>query len=396
MTHYHAIIAGGGAAGLSLAYHLTQGPLRHLSLLIVDQDAKDHNDRTFCYWTDLGAPSGDPFEAIVHRTWDRLRVAGEAGENVIDMGAYRYKMIRGIDLYRSARRELPARGAVEFLRGTVERIDDGDEAAHVVVDGRRYTAAWAFDARGGRTIPQPDPARYHRLVQQFTGWEVATSHETFCPHVATFLDFRMPQQGALRFFYVLPLSERRALVECVVIARAQIAAAACEQALAAYLASVLGLHRGVTCGDAYRVEREEHGATALTDQPFPRRVGRRIMTIGVLGGRVKPSTGFAFLRIQQDSAAIARSLLTVGHPFAVPPDSRRYRLYDSLLLQIMARHAEKVAPIMTALFKNNPAERVCRFLDERASPWENLGLIATLPPAPFLQALFRREVLRRV
>src|SRR5690348_10850966 len=110
MTHYDAIIAGGGAAGLSLAYHLMQSPLRDLSLLIVDQQAKDRNDRTFCYWADRRSPSGDPFDAIVHRSWDRLRVAGDACDRVIDLGAYRYRMIRGIDLYRFARQELPALG----------------------------------------------------------------------------------------------------------------------------------------------------------------------------------------------------------------------------------------------------------------------------------------------
>jgi lycopene beta-cyclase len=37
MQHYDLIIAGGGAAGLSLAYHLLLSPLRNRSILIVDK-----------------------------------------------------------------------------------------------------------------------------------------------------------------------------------------------------------------------------------------------------------------------------------------------------------------------------------------------------------------------
>jgi lycopene beta-cyclase len=120
------------------------------------------------------------------------------------------------------------------------------------------------------------------------------------------------------------------------------------------------------------------------------------MTIGAKASRIKPTTGYAFMRIQHDSAAIVRSLLEAGHPFDVPADSRRYRLYDSMMLQIMSRHGGQIKPIFTAMFKNNPIERNLRFLDEVASLWENVRLIATLPPRLFLQALFRLVVLRRV
>lgn len=49
-------LAGGGSAGLNLAQALLQSPLRERSLLIVDQDPKDTNDRTWCSWL-VGSPS---------------------------------------------------------------------------------------------------------------------------------------------------------------------------------------------------------------------------------------------------------------------------------------------------------------------------------------------------
>jgi lycopene beta-cyclase len=114
------------------------------------------------------------------------------------------------------------------------------------------------------------------------------------------------------------------------------------------------------------------------------------------GGRVKPSSGYAFERIQQDSAAIVRSLLQVGHPFGIPPDSRFFGLCDSLMLQVMFRHGERLKPIFTAMFQKNSIRRIFRFLDGRTFPLESLALMASMPRRLFLAAWFRVKVLGKI
>ena len=81
---------------MSLAYHLIHSPLRDRSILIVDKDAKNRNDRTWCFW----ANQSTLFDDIAHRSWSQLRVVGEGFEKTVDLQAYRYKMIRGIDFYQ--------------------------------------------------------------------------------------------------------------------------------------------------------------------------------------------------------------------------------------------------------------------------------------------------------
>lgn len=377
---YDYIIAGGGAAGLSLAYHLVHSPLRDRSILIVDKDAKDRNDRTFCFWTDRPGP----FDEVVHRSWSQLQFVGEDFEKVLDLGAYRYQMIRGIDFYRFVRDALSAYPNVEFLQGTVERIDDGSDQARASVDGQIYTGKWIFDSRFRFSTFKPDPARTHSLRQHFIGWVIETPGKAFNPQAATFLDFRTPQKNEMRFFYVLPFSERQALVEYVLLSPDDY-----DQALKDYLESALGIKD-------YRILAREAGVNPLSDYPFRRRAGRRVMTIGTLGGRVKPSSGYAFTRIQRDSAAIVHSLLQEGHPFNVPGTPGLYRLCDSLMLQVMYHQGGRIKSIFTAMFKNNPIERIFHFLDETASPWENLSMMASLPPWLFLWAWFQLKVLGSV
>lgn len=385
MKPYDFIIAGGGAAGLSLACHLVQSSLRDRRVLIVEQESKDQNDRTWCFW----AHQPTLFDEIVSYSWRQLQVFGEGFAKTLDLHTYRYDMIRGVDFYRFARQTLSLSSQVDFLQGRVELIEDGDQEASVLVDGQRYVGAWVFDSLFNRKAFQPDQLHYHCLQQQFKGWEVETQEPVFHPQTATFMDFRTSQERGAHFFYVLPFSECHALVESVLCTAAPADWQHCEQAMCLYLHKVLGIQ-------SYRIRREEQGISPLTDWPFPRQTGERIMTIGVQGGRIKPSTGYAFQRIQRDSLAIVRSLLQVGHPFRVPASPRRYRFFDAALLEMMARHKEQTASVLTALFKHNSVERIFRFLDEAASPWENGVMVPFLPPRLFWQSLFQIAALRRV
>ncbi len=99
MQMYDFIIAGGGAAGLSLACEMIHSPLRDRSILIVDKDAKDRNDRTWCFWADRPTR----FDAIVSRSWSRLRFASSTYTKIVDLYPYRYQMIRRTGYHRADR-----------------------------------------------------------------------------------------------------------------------------------------------------------------------------------------------------------------------------------------------------------------------------------------------------
>ena len=366
---YDFIFAGGGLSGLMLAYHLARSPLREASMLIVDRDAKNRNDRTWCYWT----KESTPFDKIAQREWKHIRLVGDYFEKEIDLGDYHYQMIRGIDFYRFVQQDLGTFPNIRFMQATVDAIQEEGNHARVLVNGQSVTARWVFDSRFDWKRFNPDQA--HMLRQYFVGWEIETSEEAFDPEIPTLMDFRTPQKQAMRFFYMLPFSKRRALVEYVTLARDHY-----NDALRNYIERELGI-------GAYKIVATEGGVNPMTDYAVTRRADKHILNIGTRGGRIKPSTGFAFTRIQRDSEAIVQSLVAHSHPFDLPSDSRRYRYFDTLMLDVMQRHGDQIQSIFTALFTNNPIERVLRLLDEEGSLIENAQLIASLPPKLFLEAI---------
>jgi lycopene beta-cyclase len=372
------LIAGGGAAGMSLACHLLRAGLGDRRLLLVDRDPRDDERRTFSYWT--RTPTA--FDDIRLRSWSRLRVCGAGYERTFDLGDYRYETVRGGDFQRRVRGMLAGHPGAELREGTVEEIRDGAESAWAKVDGRWLRARWVFDSVPDRR-DFAAPAGGILLRQRFRGWEVETPDDRFDPETPVFFDFRTPQDGAVRFFYLLPYESRRALVEYV-----SYGPDVPREAMRTYVEETLGIPE-------YRVVYDESGASPLADRVSRRRRGRRVLRIGMHGGRLKASTGYAFVRILRDSAAIVRSLERRGHPFAVPNDRWRYRFLDALMLRMMVRQAARIPDVFQRMFARNPIGRVLRFLDEEAGPAEILRLGLTLPIAPFLRTLLRWGIGRK-
>ncbi len=380
MTFDYAIL-GGGAAGLSLALELVHSSLSGRSILIVEKDAKNTNDRTWCFWPDVP----NPLDGIVFHTWPNLRIRGENFDRTFEIHPFRYVMVRGLDFYNYARGELMQHN-VTIVRGVGE-VQDGKDAARIRVEGKEYEAAWAFDSRLRTTDIVQAPLRYNYLIQHFKGWEIQTESAVFDPHTATLFDLYTPQRGGVTFFYVLPFSARYALVEYTVFSQEVLPDGDYDQALQDYLHRELGLVD-------YRILKEERGVIPMTDHPFPRRLGERILAIGTRGGRVKPSTGYAFARIQRDSRRIVDSLVRHSHPFAIRPDPRRYRFYDALLLEVLKGDPFAGRRVLSAIFARNPVQRVLRFLDDGSSLGDDLLIISSCPLWPFLEAL-GREVKKR-
>ncbi len=388
---YDFIIVGGGASGLSLALHLVHALPVYRSILLIEKDTKQTNDRTWCFWT--ARPT--PYDRIAFRVWQCARFTTFNTDRILPLTPYRYVMLRGLDFYRYAQARLMRQPNVRLMRASVDQVRDSEDGSEglVRVGGRWLAGEWVFDSR-----PRPYQQQYghgfghssahcqrhHYLKQHFVGWEVCNPRPVFDPSCATLFDLRAPQKGGFSFFYLLPFSPQHALVEYTVFSPSELPESEYRQALQDYLRHTLGA--GGEAG-SWEVLSEEAGVIPMTDRPFRRRLSRRVMAIGTPAGMVKPSSGYAFARIQRDSRAILHSLLLHGHPFDVRPGPPRFRWYDRLMLEVMQNQPHEVKRVFTALFLRNPTGRVLRFLDEQTTLTEDVQLLSTLPARPFLKAL---------
>jgi len=378
---YDYIITGSGCAGLSLAMHLiSSGKFSDKKILIIDKDAKQKNDRTWCFWE----KEAGLFQAIVYKEWNLLLVQAPSFSKELAIKPYTYKLIRGIDFYTYCMEQIKKHPNITFLQAGVENIISTEEETVVVADGKRLHCRFVFNSI---LFTKPSLAKGDIwMLQHFKGWFIKSSAAIFDPAVATIMDFNADQKEGTTFFYLLPFSPTSALVEYTLFSEKILPDDAYENALKQYVEALPGI-------EEYTISEKEFGVIPMTNHRFIK-TDKSIVHIGTAGGQTKGSSGYTFRFIQKQVAAIVKSLEETGHPFTVKKGSKRFSFYDSVLLNVLKEKKVTGREVFTTLFQKNDPESVLRFLDNESTLAEEISIISSLPKPPFMQAALRHTIAR--
>jgi len=378
MPNYDYIIIGAGASGLLLADALcSDAHFTHKSILLLDKSDKGTNDRTWCFWeTDEG-----PFDDIIHKSWPKIHFAGEHLNIRPEIAPYTYKMLRGIDFYQHYLSKLKSCSNIQFEQDEIEDLTEEEE--RVVVKGKKsdYTALYVLDSRFDYKKVREE-SKYPVLQQHFLGWFIQTNQSVFDAETASFMDFSIPQKGNTRFMYVLPLSDREALVEYTLFSENVLEKSEYEEAIKEYLTNKLGI-------ETYEISEVEQGNIPMTCYDFTKANTKRILKIGMAGGWAKASTGYTFYRSVKKVKALVTHLKK-ERPLTTFDKKTRFWFYDLLLLDILAKNNQMGRAIFESLFKKRNPQLIFKFLDEDTRIWEEVYIMAAPQPWPFIKALLNR------
>ncbi len=376
---YDIIIAGGGAAGLSLAYRLSQSTLAGKRTLIIEKEDKKINDRTWCFWD-----SGDNhFEEVVSKSWSKIVVRKQGSEQVLDISPYRYQMIRGIDFYRYTHRIIRKNRHFHFIKAEITSITNQDEKALIHTPNGVYTGELVFNSLPAQA-PDTIDRKNNYLLQHFKGFVIKTKSPAFKADRVHFMDFSVPQQGQTRFGYVLPFNEKMALVEFTLFSEELLPETEYDILLTDYTENNLGIKD-------YEIVEREFGVIPMTDIPFASAENDQVVNIGVRGGLTKGSTGYTFRRIQDDCHRLVQEL-EANYPKVHSFGNRhngRFRFYDSVLLHVLAGNLYPADDVFFTLFKKNPPQKVLKFLEEKTAVSEDIPILASMPVIPFLKGAIK-------
>lgn len=375
---YDVVVLGAGASGLSFLCHLGAiGAGRRLRVAVVDDD-RDGADRHWAFWT----AQPEIVEPAVVRTYHRICTDTLGRHQRHALEPYRYCVVSRSGLRDLARSSLPR---ATWLRGRALAPRPGSPASVRLDDGTVLRAPLVLDGRGRPETPAHAPATGPLLHLQFSGARVRTTRRTFDPRTATLFDFRTPQCGEARFVYVLPVSPHEAFVEltCFTARRAPLTPASATRTLRSYLLETTG--HGAHC-----LHLREHGGYPLggceTASPGP-----GVVELGTRAGLLKPSTGYAFGRIQRDAARLATSVAH-GGPLTHEPHKRRFSWLDTVFLSAVADDPCVLEHAFDALLHGDDAAAgLLRFLDEDSALGQDVRLVSRLPWRPFVAAVGSRK-----
>lgn len=377
---YDIIIAGAGASGLSLVWHILQSQkLQDKQILLADRQFSISNDRTWCFWDDTHMP----FDNLIHHSWNQLEVVARSNRMQEHLVRYRYHCIRSLD-YRSHILSL-AHASPNITLLETDILDfktDGGNAVMETGDGE-YRASYIF-----QSVMNPPGFENEKtdisLKQQFLGWEIKTVQPIFNPDKAVFMDFDVLQKSGVTFFYTLPFSDNTALVEYTQFSSMLQSVEGFEEGLKNYLRSKMNLSE-----KDYTIIRKETGVIPMEDRHYPATYCEHVFNIGTSGGLTKPSTGYTFTRIHRHSAAIVSSL---ENSTSMPEQKRstyRFRVYDIMLLYLLDNDVDMSVTIFHNLFEKNRFDRILQFLEEETHFGQELAIFSSLPPLPFLKSIWK-------
>lgn len=367
MKHFDIIIAGSGAAGLQLAYRISHDAFfSDKKILLIDQDEKNANDRTWCYW-ERGEGSWDD---IVRHTWKNVFVKTDQQKLSFDLGAYSYKMVRSADFYRKVYSRLRSQANFSFKVSKVLGVMDFDNRAEIVLEDEKISADLVLSSIPDFTQAM-NSEKFPFLIQHFGGWFIKSREACFDSASIEMMDFSVPQKGNTRFMYVLPHNAHEALVEYTLFSDTLLQKEEYEASIVDYLQK-----KGIT---DYEITEKEFGQIPMTCFPFHKNNGRHLHYLGSAGGWTKPSTGYTFYHAGKKSREVVDALKSVWTSDTAMP-VRKYRFYDAVVLDLLKRRNDLGAAFFASVYGSNKIEDVFDFLNEESNLKQDLLLILRSKP----------------
>lgn len=382
------VILGAGLAGLSFACALLEHGVPDRIVILERRDGVP-SAGSWCTW----ATEPLRFAELARRSWDRWSIVSDGTRATARSPEHPLLLLEAPTVLDAARERLLAAAQVELRTGVeVLGLSERADAVSIHTSAGTVVADHVFDARGQAPTGACEPAERSggiELRQSFLGWTVAFDDPTLSAQEATLMAFDGADAEGLAFHNVLPLDARTALIR-----HARLAATA--PGPAHHRARLTALLTDLASGGGWRVLAEERGELAMTTRAFPAHRGPRIHTLGAAAGAVRPSSGYAFSRIQRHSTEMARALVAGARSGAARWPERVGPAHlaglDAIFLHALAAEPQRFPEIFLEMARRVPGTGFARFMTDMSSPLEEARMIAALPKEPFLAAALRAGV----
>ena len=354
MKDFDYIIIGGGCAGLSLAYELEiHEKLKDKTLAIIEPRKEYKRDKTWSFWK--VAPHN--FDDCVKKNWENFSINIPGKTNYLECKNFPYQSIDSGLFYEKIKNKLKKNKNIFFFKN-IEEINKQNSLVFNSV---------------------PNIKKNHlNLWQHFCGVEIKTDNDIFDEKIFNLMDFDCEQRESVHFFYTLPYTKNRALVETTWLSKMNDNSQKdYENQINNYIKNNLKIKN-------YEITYKEEGAIPLF-YPLNKNEKNKI-NIGTAGGMTRLSTGYTFLNIQEHSKYIRENIDNISKAKKFEID-RKYKFLDEIFLRVLKKNPEKMSDVFFRMFKTSP-KTVIKFLSNKSNFLEDLSIIFKMPKYIFIKALF--------
>ncbi|MFL2888139.1 MAG: lycopene cyclase [Pelagibacterales bacterium MED-G40] len=351
MKEFDYIILGGGCAGLSLAYELDiHQKLNDKRLAIVEPRSEYKRDKTWSFWKVV--PHN--FEDCVKKSWKEFSVKTTSESKIIKCNNFPYQSIDSGLFYKKINDRLAKNRNIKFFKNIKEVNMDN---------------AFVFNS-----VPSFQKNKFN-LWQHFHGIEIETEKDFFDDNILDLMDFDCDQRKNVHFFYVLPFSKNKAMIETTWLSKEDKSLKDYDSQMKNYI-NKLGLKD-------YKINFREEGAIPLF-HPVNNKENNKI-NIGTAGGMTRLSTGYTFLNIQEHSKYIRVNIENIQNATKYNI-GKKYQFLDKVFLRVLEKNPEKMPNVFFDMFSSS-SDTVIKFLSNKSNLFQDLSIIFKMPKWIFIKGL---------
>ena len=357
MREFDYVIIGGGCSGLSLAYELEINKmLDNKSLAIIEPRQEYKRDKTWSFWK----VNDHNFDDCVIKSWNTFTINTSKNSNELKSQKFPYQSINSGKFYSKINSKLSSNSNISFFKNLTELDISKSIVFNSVIEN------------------EPDKSE---LWQHFQGFEIETQKDIFDDSIINLMDFDCEQRDEVHFFYTLPFSKNRALIETTWISNLE------DKSLMNYdfqLENYIKKNLGIK---NYQIKFTERGAIPLS-RNFINQDKKKI-NIGSAGGMTRLSTGYTFLNIQSHSKYIRENLNNM-EKIQDYKLGKKYEILDKLFLKVLKNNPRKMPEIFYNMFKGS-TDSVIKFLSNKSNIFEDINIILKMPKWLFIKELINND-----
>ena len=354
MREFDYIIIGGGCAGLSLAYELEiHEKFKNKTLAIIEPRDDYIRDKTWSFWK----VAAHNFEDCVKHSWSNFSINIPNQTKYIECDNFPYQSIDSSLFYQKIINTLKKNTNIHFFKNINEISTENSFVFNSVSD--------VSDSKND-------------LWQHFSGIEIETNKDVFDDQIFNLMDFDCDQRDSVHFFYTLPFSKKKALVETTWVSNLNHPSNQdYSTQLEDYIKSKLKIKN-------YEIKFKETGAIPLFHPKNIKKMNQ--MEIGTAGGMTRLSTGYTFMNIQDQSKYIRENFESIEKVDNFTINSK-YEFLDNIFLKVLKKNSGKMPEIFFKMFNCSPST-VINFLSNKSNIYEDFSIILKMPKLVFLRELF--------
>ena len=357
MNEFDYVIIGGGCAGLSLAYELdVNNKLNNKTLAIIEPRTEYKRDKTWSFWKVIN----HNFEDCVMKSWNNFSINSPSGSHELKTENFPYQSINSDLFYKKIITTLSKNKNIKFFKN-INEININNSFIFNSVQEQRMDKS--------------------KLWQHFQGIEIEVEKDIFDDEIINLMDFDCDQKDNVHFFYTLPFTKKKALIETTWLSKFDNELLKdYDTQIEKYIKETLGIQK-------YKINFKEKGAIPLFYSNSTKKINK--INIGSAGCMTRLSTGYTFLNIQEHSKYIRENIDNIANA-KIYNTGKKYKFLDVIYLRVLKEYPERIPDIVLSMFKNK-ANTIIKFLSNKSNILEDLFIILKMPKWVFIKAIFKND-----